>query len=256
MPRPRNVSPKLAHALADPVRIGVLTVLRDGPMSEATVAARLRTDARTVARHGRELTELGFIRSSGEPRTYELVEPIDFPDEIWAGLSTPVKRAATAATLAQIEATTEAAVADGGFDRTDMHLTRTSLVLDREAWASVSQDMLAFRGRLHRAHEEAAQRLGTAPGTHAHAVLMLFAAADDGAVSRELPPEGEAPEFGSDEGRLRAFELYEALGELMPQAGDWDGMIRLVDELRVVLRAAAQADARQGARPAERPKVS
>ncbi|HEX8083219.1 MAG TPA: winged helix-turn-helix domain-containing protein [Solirubrobacteraceae bacterium] len=243
MPPQKDVPPNLAHALADPVRIGLLTVLRDGPMGEVAIAARIGSDARTVARHARELVDLGFLAKRGRPPVYELVRAADFPDDIWEQLPTPVKKAATAATLAQIEATTEVAVDAGGFDRRDMHLTRTSMLLDEQGWAEVSADMLAFRAKLHEAHAQAAERLAAEAhpvAEPAQAVLMLFASPG---VPSGVTSSVEPGLFTAEEGMERAFELQEAIEEqLASETPDWAAILGRVDELRVVVRAAASAE--------------
>lgn len=248
MPAQRDVSAQLARALANPLRIGILTSLRDGPMAAAALARRLGTDERTVMRHARELSALGFIQRWPSSHVYELIVAADFPDEIWAQLPTPVKQAAVAATLAQIQATTATAVTAGGFDRREMHLTRTSLVLDDEGWSAVSRDMLEFRLRLQRAHEEAATRLRGGAGSLAQAVLMLFTSPEPGEEGGELPVHTDAPESAGpdtldvEEGRARAYELHEALGELLTSGtADWQAILARVDELRLVVRATARA---------------
>jgi DNA-binding transcriptional ArsR family regulator len=242
MPTPRDVPPKFARALADPVRIGVLTVLRDGPMSEATIAARLGTDARTVARHARELAEMGLVGKAGQPPVYEHLGVVDFPDEVWEELSTPVKRAAVAATLAQVAASASAAVDAGGFDSPDMHLTRTTLELDETEWRVASRKMLDLRAELLDAHERAAARRGEGarPGVRSQAVLMLFAGT---AVEAPVAPHDEPPAFSADEGRARIYELYESLDQLLVwEPGDLSAALDVLDELRVVIKATALAE--------------
>lgn len=238
----KDVPTKLARALADPGRVGILTVLRDGPLSAAAIGKRLGSDPRTVTRHARELSALGFIEQRGPTPVYELIEDAVFRDEIWDQLPAPAKQAMIAAILAQIQATTEAAVMAGGFDRRDMHLTRTTLRLDEAAWTGVSREMLAFRSRLLEAQANAAERLSALPRDAAiagQAVMMLFTSSG---VPAEQAEHDEPPEFSADEGRERAYVLYEAIDELLvaPQP-DWATILERVDELRVVVRAAAAA---------------
>lgn len=241
MPPQRDVDVRYARALAEPLRIGVLTVLRDGPLGESALAARLGADAHAIARAGRELEELGFVARRGRPPVYELIEGADFPDAVWEQLPTPVKQAAVSATLAQIRVATAAAVDAGGFDRPDMRLARTSLRLDEQGWSAVAAEALEFLARIEEEQAQAAERLAAgAPDVPAEAVLMLFSPA---AAHAEAGATHEPEAFTTDEGLERAYALQESIEELLAGAApDWAAIVARVDELRVVVRAAANAD--------------
>jgi DNA-binding transcriptional ArsR family regulator len=64
----------VARAIADPVRRGILVMLRDEPLAAGDIAARFAMSRPAVSRHLRVLRESGLVRDTpaGRRRFYEL----------------------------------------------------------------------------------------------------------------------------------------------------------------------------------------
>ena len=104
-------------------------------------------------------------------------------DEAWSNVPDIVKNAMVAAALEQLGATIGAAAAAGGFNRPEMHLSRTALELDAEGWSAMAEETRRWMERVEEIGQEAADRLAESgqTGDHATMVTMVF----------ESPPEDE-----------------------------------------------------------------
>jgi DNA-binding transcriptional ArsR family regulator len=250
-----DVSVEFARALADPMRIRILGALREGPRSPAVLAEELDIDRRTLTRQARRLETLGFLSvlrdGHGRVLRYDLAAAPDFVDAVWERLPPPVKQAAISGSLAQIYSTVSKAAADGGFNRADMHLTRTPLTLDEQGWAEISRDMMHMLVRLAQTQARAAERLARrgspeAP-VRANAVLMLFTTKRAHDLDR---PEPEPGRFTPEEGLTHALDITEALERgLTSKRTPWASVARLADELRVVARAAMASEGEPSTAP-------
>lgn len=234
IPAQTSIGTRFATAVAAPVRLRVMAALGEGPRSGAALAAALRMDARAVARHALPLERLGLVtRSMGSARdrVYRLVQEPFFSDDAWDQLPIPARRATAASVLTQIQAMAAAAVDNGGFDRREMHLTRSALELDEPGWRRASEILLDTYGRLNELAVEGA-------GPHAEratAVMMLFT----GGRSTDVAP-GEHPEveFSEEEALGRTTDLVEELHEMVTgETTRWEEIVAAVDQLRVVALA-------------------
>jgi DNA-binding transcriptional ArsR family regulator len=245
MPAQTNVGTRIATTVAAPGRLRLMAALSDGPKSGATLASSLGTDARAVARHALPLERLGLVTrtvGTARDRVYKLVREPFFSDDAWDQLPIPARRAAAASALSELHAVAAAAIDDGGFDRREIHLTRTALELDERGWRRASEILLETYERLRQLAPESAD----SSALRATAVMMLFTA-PQAPVTDEA--EHEAVEFSEEEALRRTTHLVEELHELVTyETTAWESIVAIVDQLRVVSRAGMLERSRPGAR--------
>jgi DNA-binding transcriptional ArsR family regulator len=228
-PPPRR-SARLPSALGVPLRLRLLGALRQIPLTPAELAERLGADPETVVRHLEHLESLGLVVESDGG--YAISYPGTLTDDDWEATPVPVRRSVSAFSLTQFHAAAAAAVDAGGFDRADIHLTRTALALDEDGWRRAVAVVTDTFDRLHAidAPDDAE--------VDAVAILMLF---EEGAAATPDagPPDAATPDA---EGRTRALDLADAIQRAvtMPEAS-WLDVVALAEQLRVVARAAALA---------------
>ena len=190
--------PKLAKALAHPLRLRILGVLDEGIASPKEIAGELGASLGVVSYHVRMLAESGFLELVGtRPRRgatehyYRAVSRPVVTSEAWEVVPEIVKEELLGATLANVSNQVNAAVRSGGFRRGDAHLTRSPLVLDDQAFAQVAKKLDKLLADLERIGAVAERRLAQRDHQgeiHATAVLMLFETALAGAA----PDDDEA----------------------------------------------------------------
>jgi DNA-binding transcriptional ArsR family regulator len=135
------IEPNLAKALSHPLRMRILTILGQRVASPVELAGELDVPLNNLSYHVRTLLDLGCIELvRTEPRRgtlehfYRAIErPIISADE-WSAIPLTVRRAIADGVLTQIAKDLKSAAGRGGFDRADVHLTRTPLALDEQGW--------------------------------------------------------------------------------------------------------------------------
>jgi DNA-binding transcriptional ArsR family regulator len=182
--------PSGVKALAHPIRVQILDALHNRVASPNQLSRELGISLGSVSYHVQRLLGLGFIRLVKKtPRRgaiehyYTEVARQRVTDEAWGQVPPIVKQAVLSAALDQLSAYIRTAAADGGFDRSDVHLTRNLVVVDEEGWRALAGELEAMTDRVARIAEESAARLADreagAP-VAGSVVLMLF----------EAPPPG------------------------------------------------------------------
>jgi DNA-binding transcriptional ArsR family regulator len=145
-PAATPIEPALAKALSHPLRMRILTILGQRVASPVELAGELDVPLNNLSYHVRTLLDLGCIELVGtEPRRgtlehfYRAIErPIISADE-WSSIPLNVRRAIADGVLTQIAKDLKSAAGRGGFDRADVHLTRTPLAVDEEGWAELAE---------------------------------------------------------------------------------------------------------------------
>jgi hypothetical protein len=95
-------------------------------------------------------------------------------DEGWASLPRIVKRGAIASSLQQGLAEMLSAAEQGGFDRDDIHYSRTSAKLDAKAWREISRELAATLTRIDKIAGKAAERIADDPGAEVDDATMML----------------------------------------------------------------------------------
>jgi DNA-binding transcriptional ArsR family regulator len=148
--QPVDISdPTIAKAFAHPLRIQILALLEARAASPRQLSTELGTSLPTTSYHVRRLATMGLVklvkrrqkRGSIEHFYTATVRPTIY-DEAWADTPRLVRQALVGGKLAEVGKQVVAAAAAGGFDRDDIHLTRTRLRLTAGGWKAVSEALL------------------------------------------------------------------------------------------------------------------
>jgi DNA-binding transcriptional ArsR family regulator len=185
VPHPADITdPTIAKAYAHPLRIEIMGLLDNRVASPVQLAAELGASLPTTSYHVRQLASLNLIKLVKRRQTRGSIEHFytasvrpRMYDEIWSRIPSIVKRAIIGGRLSQLGKEVFAAAEVGGFEREDIHLTRTRMTLTREGWDEVSQHLAAVLERLDEIKARDAERVAAdpdAPAIEATAAMMLF----------------------------------------------------------------------------------
>jgi DNA-binding transcriptional ArsR family regulator len=189
MPDQHITQPDLVKALAHPLRVRILNYLEQRTASPKQLAAEFNIPLGTVSYHVRALSSLGLLRlvarkpRRGAVEHYYRAElrPV-ISDDGWAAAPKIVKDAMIQSTLMAVGEYVETAANRGGFDREDIHLSRTTFEVDAEAWAEAAEELTAVFERIRKLADETTARLAESPDDARHdiatVVLMLFESGD------------------------------------------------------------------------------
>jgi DNA-binding transcriptional ArsR family regulator len=146
------IDQRIMKALSHPLRVRMLTLLNQKVSSPSELAEELDEPLGNVSYHMRFLADLKMVKLvRTEPRRgavehyYEALEPPLISDDDWAQLPVALRRSLSDSTLGNIAQDLRGAADAGGFDRPNIHLSRTALMLDQEGWddlAGVLADVL------------------------------------------------------------------------------------------------------------------
>ena len=162
------IEPTLAKALSHPLRMQILTILGQRVASPVELATELDVPLNNLSYHVRTLLDLECIELvRTEPRRgtlehfYRAIErPIISADE-WNTIPLNVRRSIADGVLTQIAKDLKSAAGRGGFDRSDVHLTRTPLALDEEGWEELATLTAELQERAMAIQARSAKRLAS-----------------------------------------------------------------------------------------------
>ncbi len=193
--------PSLAKALAHPLRTRILAALEGRTASPSELAGELDAPLGVVSYHVRRLVTLGFLKLvKREPRRgavehyYTATSRPRITNAAWGQLPAIVKHASIKAAVDQIGAYVAAGAAEGGFDASDAHITRSPVTVDSQGWHALARELDSLLERITKI--EAASRKRLARADHegeqeATVVLMLFNSPTE--VPEETAPSHHAP---------------------------------------------------------------
>ena len=141
-----GVDPRLVKAIGHPLRLKLLTLLNERVASPSELAEELGETIGSVAYHIRTLAQLECIelvrttpvRGALEHHYRAVARPV-FSDEDWAKLPGSIRKSLADAVLADIAKDMAGAAEQGGFNRDDMHVSRTPLALDGKGWQDLNE---------------------------------------------------------------------------------------------------------------------
>ena len=179
-----GVDQRLVRAIAHPLRLRLLTIFNERVASPSDLAAELGEPIGNVSYHTRILARLGCVelvktkqvRGAVEHYYRAVVRPV-FSDDDWAELPLSIRKSLAGAVLTEIADDMSASANAGGFDRDDVHLSRTVLTLDAKGWQELNDAMQEVAERALKIQTESAARLqadGASDSDAAALVLMLF----------------------------------------------------------------------------------
>jgi DNA-binding transcriptional ArsR family regulator len=158
--------PRYLKAIAHPLRVRILALLKDRQMSPKELSERFDVTLGAMAYHVRLLSQLGLIELVGtQPRRgatehfYRALEHPRFSDAAWERLEPIAKQQLLSAMLRQIGEYTNSAAAAGGFDRPDANFTRTGMKLDARGWTDMAKATKKWLEQASRIEDASARRL-------------------------------------------------------------------------------------------------
>lgn len=236
MPKHTTVAAEHASELAHPLRYRLIATLADGPRTEDSLAAELDVPVATIRGHAVALEAMDVLQATevaGHARTYELgSEPI-ISDADWGRLPLPTRRSVVAAAVTDFAARASATVDRGGFDREDMHLTRTAIRVDEARWQELARLLGGTLQALGDLAEAPDPDGSTGQTFQANAVMMLFAG-----EQADTPAYPTPSPLDEEDALRRTWELSEELEAIVPCAAtDWGRIHDLADELRLIARS-------------------
>jgi DNA-binding transcriptional ArsR family regulator len=179
-----GVDQRLVRAIGHPLRLRLLTIFNERVASPSDLAAELGEPIGNVSYHTRILARLGCVelvktkqvRGAVEHYYRAVVRPV-FSDDDWAELPPSIRKSLAGAVLTEIADDVGAAANEGGFDRDDVHLSRTPLVLDQQGWEDLNARLEEVFDQALEIQAQSAARLqadGAQDSEAAALVLMLF----------------------------------------------------------------------------------
>lgn len=177
--------PRYVKALAHPLRIRILALLGERNASPVQISEHLEATLGTVAYHVRVLENLGLIeltethqRRGATEHVYAAREHPQISDQAWMAASPITKQVVVTSVLAQVGAYATQSATSGGFDRSDAHLSRSSLKMDEKGWAELAAASKKWLAEVERIGDRTRARLDRSgdAGFDVGAVMMLFEA--------------------------------------------------------------------------------
>jgi DNA-binding transcriptional ArsR family regulator len=176
--------PRLAKALAHPLRIEILRHLGDRTASPSEIAAEIGAPLTNVSYHIRKLRALGLIKLVRKTPKRGVIEHYysaksrrQVTDEAWAGTPAIVKEALVVPHAEHGVADIVQAARAGGFDRPDAHLSATRMKLDDAGWKAAAAVLAQALSDIEDIQAEAQERVKKDPHAKpasATSILSLF----------------------------------------------------------------------------------
>jgi DNA-binding transcriptional ArsR family regulator len=175
------IDQRIMKALSHPLRVRMLTLLNQKVSSPSELAEELDEPLGNVSYHMRFLADLKMVKLvRTEPRRgavehyYEALEPPLISDDDWAQLPVALRRSLSDSTLANIANDLRDAAEEGGFDRPNIHITRTVLTLDEQGWEELSGVLADVLERARRIQEDSNKRRKRADAAAIPTALVLM----------------------------------------------------------------------------------
>jgi DNA-binding transcriptional ArsR family regulator len=172
----------VARALANPLRIAILDLLEEHVLSPKELAKELDISLQLASYHVRLLSEHRLIelerteqRRGALQHFYRSAPRPVFPDAEWEQLPQEIKRELLEASLLNASAAITTAVRAGGFDRAEMHWSRTTIVADARAWEDLAALLTRTLLRVEQIQRQAARRLAASGEAPSRATVVLTA---------------------------------------------------------------------------------
>ncbi|HET9678446.1 MAG TPA: winged helix-turn-helix domain-containing protein [Solirubrobacterales bacterium] len=181
----RPAHEQLVKGLSHPVRVECMTLLSQREASPRELSEALDEDLSNVSYHVRVLDELGLIELVSEESVrgavahyYKAVERPLLSNEQWEKMPLEVRKAFSAYNWDILIKDATVAIEKGTFDqRSDRHLTRTTLLLDSEGFSRLSKAMDELLERIFEEQAASAARMSKSGEKPIHSVAgtALFA---------------------------------------------------------------------------------
>lgn len=182
------ISPQLAAALAHPTRVGVMSVLVEGPASPRQMAEAIDEPLNNVTYHVKQLCDLDCIeldrverRGGGRvlERFYRASQRAYFDDDAWEVLDNGERLNVLWSILRLMSKDISSAMTAGTFfgEDYDIHATRSPMTVDKEGWKEVAElinettkALFEIERKVEKRHGEG----GEEPGIHTKVQILQF----------------------------------------------------------------------------------
>src|SRR4051794_20565080 len=158
--------PRIAKALAHPLRLQILELLQERDASPSELAKEIDAPLGNVSYHVRQLASFGLVKLVREtPRRgavehhYRAAARPRITDGAWDSMPEIVKQATVAATLDHIGREIKSAAEAGGFDAAEVHVSRAPLMLDEQGRRELASLALELLDRTQQIEQASAARL-------------------------------------------------------------------------------------------------
>ncbi|HEX2084801.1 MAG TPA: hypothetical protein VHF89_03895 [Solirubrobacteraceae bacterium] len=249
-PLSSDADARILRALAHPVRLHAAYLLTGEPMSADRLAALLGRPQGEVVEHLRVLEDCSAVEKAIDPQEPEryrsIIRPILNDDE-WERLPASLRREMFGSLLQQIAEHVDTALASGGFDRPDAHVSWTTMRLDAAAYRRVVDLLAETLERAMAIQAEAEQRQRDDAATEddlGTEIVLLHFLRDRDTIAPPAPVRhGTAPD-SADEAVARMYSLAEDIADELPQAKpDWKRLAECALELGGLARQRMDAAA-------------
>jgi hypothetical protein len=160
-----GIEPRLAKALAHPLRQRLLMAYSVRTASPSELAAELDAPLGDVSYHTKQLLEqrcIELVRKSpgrgGIQHFYRAVVRLAVEDEQWARLAQALRGSMAEPVMRQIWTSAAEAAEARGLEAADMHVSWIPLELDAEAWAELSELLRGVAEAAARLNARSAER--------------------------------------------------------------------------------------------------
>lgn len=184
MPIPIDFTdPQLLKAYSHPLRVQILALLDNRVASPNEIATELGAPLGNTSYHVRRLVALGLVelvrrqQRRGAIEHYYTAKVRPAITDAWAKLPDIIKRAVIGGSIQQGLGYVVTAAEQGGFDRDDIHYSRTEGSLDAKGWKAAAREMAACLKRIERIFDESNARVtddSNAEAEHSTVLLMHF----------------------------------------------------------------------------------
>jgi DNA-binding transcriptional ArsR family regulator len=180
--------PRYVKAISHPLRVRILAMLQERTASPSQLSEWLGATLGTTAYHVRALHKLGLIELADETRVRGAIEhhyragvrPL-VTEDAWAQAPPIAKQAAIGSSLQMIDEYARKSAAEGGFDRAEAVLSRTTVEIDEKGWDALTKASMKFIEQVEKIEKASKERQEKRPHDepvgNAAVVLMAFEAA-------------------------------------------------------------------------------
>lgn len=175
---------EMIKALAHPLRIQILEALDQHEGSPRELADEFGEALGTVSYHVRTLADLGFLeltrttpRRGAVEHHYKMLRRPVVSQETWERLPALLRQSVNSAVVEDTARDIGTAVRQGGFQRPDIHLSRTPLVLDARGWEELQElldHVMSEAPKIEKRSTARLRKLKDGEAVGARLVMMLF----------------------------------------------------------------------------------
>jgi DNA-binding transcriptional ArsR family regulator len=183
--------PRVVKALAHPIRMKILSILDERTATPKELAGVLGLPLENVSYHVRTLKDFGFIKLEKTRQVrgavehhYKLAARPRIGNKLWDEIPRVMQEALIDANLSAFVEDIGRAAMEGGFDRSDSHLSFNSLVLDDIAIAEVGEILRDAQKRIDQVTDDAQKRAKKSDATQRMSLMQFFFEQPE-----RLPPE-------------------------------------------------------------------